>query len=376
MEKKELLNKAPDPYIPAKLPLNLKEIIIQDPELLQLLIKATQEIGEYRGFLVNLINPSLLISPLISQEAVLSSKLEGTHATLEDLLKFDANISSEVDKDEIKEVSNYRNALFYALESISPIGSNEKKLPLSSRTIKQMHKILLNNVRGEKKRPGNFKVFQNYIVSSSGVIFTPLPPDLVEEYISNLEKYIHYEDFNILLQAAVIHCQFEMIHPFEDGNGRIGRLLIPLFLYYKNLLPLPTFYMSSYFNQNRTMYIDSLNLVSQKNDWASWFKYFLNGIIYSSNESTYKAVKINELYEEMKNSLVDILNSSHSIQLLDYMFKHPIFKAKQLINDKDLKIPQKTAYTLLSKLVNNDILVHDKQSRNRTFIFIKLINLI
>ena len=376
MEKKELLNKAPDPYIPAKLPLNLKEIIIQDPELLQLLIKATQEIGEYRGFLVNLINPSLLISPLISQEAVLSSKLEGTHATLEDLLKFDANISSEVDKDEIKEVSNYRNALFYALESISPIGSNEKKLPLSSRTIKQMHKILLNNVRGEKKRPGNFKVFQNYIVSSSGVIFTPLPPDLVEEYISNLEKYIHYEDFNILLQAAVIHCQFEMIHPFEDGNGRIGRLLIPLFLYYKNLLPLPTFYMSSYFNQNRTMYIDSLNLVSQKNDWASWFKYFLNGIIYSSNESTYKAVKINELYEEMKNSLVDILNSSHSIQLLDYMFKHPIFKAKQLINDKDLKIPQKTAYTLLSKLVNNDILVHDKQSRNRTFIFIKLINLL
>lgn len=372
----KLLNEAPTPFFPPMLPVDYLKELTTNLDTMKLLNEANQKFGEYRGYLINLINPSLLISPLIAQEAVLSSKLEGTHATLEDLLKYDADVPSDVNRDEMKEVANYRNALYYALDKMSTISVNDSKLPLSGKIIKQMHMILLNNVRGESKNPGQFKRQQNYIVSANGFVFTPVPANLTDKYISNLEKYIHYDDFDVLLQTAIIHCQFEMIHPFEDGNGRIGRLLIPLFLYYREKLPLPTFYMSSYFNNNRSLYLESLNSVSSTGNWNNWFKYFLNGVIYSSNESTIKAIAINNLYEQMKNQIVDVLNSAHSIQILDFIFEHPVFKAKQLIDNNKLNIPSKTVYTLLNKLVESGILIHDDQIRNRTFFFSKLIQIL
>jgi len=373
-EKEQILSNAPSPHIPEKLPFDYSSLLSNDLSLIKVLSEANQAIGEYKGYLNNVINPSLLISPLISQEAVLSSKLEGTHATLEDLLNFDANIHSGLDRDEVHEVSNYRASLFYALNHISTINHHDNKLPLSGRIIKEMHKILLNNVRGESKRPGEYKRQQNYIVSANGIVYTPLPSNLVDEYISNLEEYIHFDDFNILLQTAVIHCQFEMIHPFEDGNGRIGRLLIPLFLFYREVIPLPTFYMSSYFNQNRGLYLENLSSVSLRNDWGPWFKYFLNGIIYSSKESTIKAIKINELYENMKNDVVSEAHSSHGIQVLDYIFKHPVFKAKQI--SKDLNINIRTIYKILGNLVNNKLLDTDDNKRNVTYVCVKLIKLL
>lgn len=373
--KEQLLETAPKPYSPRMLPFDYTDYFAKDTSLIQSLAKATQKFGEYRGYLNNVINPSLLISPLISQEAVLSSKLEGTHATLEDLLNFDANNASNIDRDELKEVSNYRRALFYALDNMSTINSNDNKLPLSGRIIREMHKILLDNVRGESKRPGEYKRQQNYIVSANGVVFTPVSADKVQDYISNLEQYIHYDDFNILLQAAIIHCQFEMIHPFEDGNGRIGRLLIPLFFFYREELPLPTFYMSSYFNKDRNLYLESLNSVSRENNWNTWFTYFLNGIIYSSQESTSKAITINNLYNEMKESILPQLNSIHGMQLIDFIFQHPVFKAKQLLNSK-LSIPHKSAYTLLSKLEAMGVLETDNSKRNKTYFCMRLIKLL
>lgn len=373
--KEQLLDNAPKPYSPRMLPFDYTDYFAKNTSLIQSLAKATQKFGEYRGYLSNVINPSLLISPLISQEAVLSSKLEGTHATLEDLLNFDANNESNIDRDELKEVSNYRRALFYALDNMSTINSNDNKLPLSGRIIREMHKILLDNVRGESKRPGEYKRQQNYIVSANGVVFTPVSADKVQEYISNLEQYMHYEDFNILLQAAIIHCQFEMIHPFEDGNGRIGRLLIPLFFFYREELPLPTFYMSSYFNKDRNLYLESLNSVSRENNWNTWFTYFLNGIIYSSQESTSKAITINNLYNEMKESILPQLNSIHGMQLIDFIFQHPVFKAKQLLNSK-LSIPHKSAYTLLSKLEAMGVLETDNSKRNKTYFCMRLIKLL
>ena len=369
-----LSEKAPIPFIPQKLPFDYTGILSSNVPLIKLLNDATQAIGEYKGYLSNVINPSLLISPLINQEAVISSKLEGTHATLEDLLNYDANIQGNVDRDELKEVANYRKALFYALETISTISKADRKLPLSGRVIREMHKILLDNARGETKRPGEYKRQQNYIVSANGVVFTPLPANLVNDYIDNLEQYIHYEDFNILLQTAVIHCQFEMIHPFEDGNGRIGRLLIPLFLYYRELLPLPTFYMSSYFNKDRSLYLESLNSVSSSNDWNRWFTYFLNGIIYSSHESTKKAIQINELYEKMKTKIVSEAHSSHDIPILDYIFEHPVFKAKQI--SIDLHINLRTMYTIIRRLVSEKFITTDGNKRNITYVCIDLIKLL
>lgn len=369
-----LLQTAPKPYIPEKLPIDYYQKAFSDTDLLKSLQEASMAIGEYKGYLMSTINPSLLISPLIANEAVESSKLEGTHATLEDLFNYDADQTTAANRDEIKEVANYRRALFYAMDNISVFGSEDNKMPLCTRVIKEMHSILLDNVRGSSKRPGEFKRQQNYIVSADGVVFTPLPANLVNEYMSNLENYIHFEDFNTLLQIAIIHCQFEMIHPFEDGNGRIGRLLIPLFLYYRDVLPLPTFYMSNYFSSNRQLYLESLNSVSTTGEWNRWFKYFLNGIRFSAKESTIKAVKINDLYDQYKELIINQINSSHGIQLLDFIFQHPYFTAKSLIDKTG--IPRRTAYLLLNKLCNLHVLSNNGKKRNTLYLCDGLIKLL
>ncbi len=374
----ELLQKfitnAPEPFFPLKLPVDYYPAIANDKELFKILNQANNSFGEYRGYLGSIMNPHLLISPLISQEAVLSSKLEGTHATLEDLLNFDANVATKIDKDEMQEIANYRKALFYAMDRLSVFGVEDNKLPLSTRIIKEMHKILLNNARGNTKNPGNFKRQQNYIVSASGTVFTPVPAHAVNEYMSNLENYFHSEESSILLQTAILHVQFEMIHPFEDGNGRIGRLLIPLFLYYRKELPLPTFYMSSYFNRDRSMYLKMLNSVSTTGEWTQWLKYFLNGIVFSSQEGIQKAKQINGLYEKFKNDEFNRLNSAHAIQILDFIFQHPLFTAKQL--ETDTSIPYRTVNTLLKRLVETKCISKNEAKRNALFYCAPLIKLL
>lgn len=357
---------APKPHLPKELPLDLKKLFT-DEETIQLLTKASIALGTYRGFLSSIINPMLLISPIVNQEAVLSSKLEGTHATLEDVLNFEAGNKVEIESDEIQEIINYRKSLFYAIEEIGTINSTEKgKLPLSTRIIKEMHRILLNNVRGSSKRPGQFKVFQNYIGGVSSISHTPVPPELTDHYMQNLEYYIHYDDFDLIIQSAIVHAQFEMIHPFEDGNGRIGRLLIPLFLYYRELLPYPTFYMSSYFETDRSLYISYLSNISKKNDWKSWIDYYLKGVIFSAENSTEKAKSILSLYDYMKSEIIPSLNSASGIDLLDFIFSAPIFSAKQA-SDHLTHISDRTVYTLLNKLSESNFLSSNEAKRNKTY---------
>lgn len=373
MNRQELFNNAPRPFEPNFLPLDSNIFIQKD--IFTLVSKANSEIGKYNGFLSTLINPMLLISPLITQEAVISSKLEGTHATLEDLLHYEAGNKVDIESDEIQEIINYRKSLFYALEKISTINSNEdNKLPLTSRIIKEMHKILLDNVRGNSKNPGNFKRQQNYIGSNNQISFTPVSVDKTDKYMGDLENYLHSDDIDILIQAAIIHAQFEMIHPFEDGNGRIGRLLIPLFLYYKELLPYPTFYMSSYFEKDRALYISHLQNISKNNDWISWVKYFLEGVIYASKESTNKARNISSLYEHMKTEITPKLKSVHSIELLDFIFRSPIFSAKQV--EENTPINLRTVYTLLSKLEETDYIKSSSAKRYKTYYCPHLLNIV
>ena len=369
----KLIENAPKPYLPEKLPLDQEQFVTLN--ILKLSSKAESELGKYSGFLLNLINPMLLISPLVTQEAVLSSKLEGTHATLEDLLNYQAGNKVDVETDELKEIFNYREALFYALNRISTISESEEgKLPLTSRVIKEMHKILLNNVRGSSKNPGKFKRQQNYIGSVSSISYTPVPANLTDEYMSNLENYIHIEDISLLIQSAIIHAQFEMIHPFEDGNGRIGRLLIPLFLYYRELLPYPTFYMSKYFEKDRSLYISNLNNISLKGDWNGWIEYYLKGIIESAIESTTKASEIFELYDYMKNEIMPKLNSVSSIELLDFIFTTPIFSANQV--SEKLNVSKGTSYNLINKLIEEKFIITDNSARNKTFLCPQILNLI
>lgn len=367
----------PKPFEPKKLPFNT-DAIICSPKIVQLMSDASFLFGEYKGLLSNTPNPMLLMSPLLSQEAVLSSKLEGTHATLEDLLNYDAGIGVNISNDEMTEIKNYRKALFYALKHLSIMGdessTEEKKLPLSSRIIRIMHKILLNNARGSTKRPGEFKVNQNYIGSRGSVSYTPVSPMLTGEYMSNLEEYIHYQDVNGLIQAGILHAQFEMIHPFEDGNGRIGRLLIPLFFYYNGMLPLPTFYMSSYFNNDRALYIQNLSKISTDNAWEGWIEYFLEGIIEQSKVNTCKAIEILNLYNTSKEKVLT-LPSKHAIEVLDFLFNVPIVRTKT-VEDGIKSITKATAYNILNQMVEKDILIKSGPTRNKTYLFKELVDII
>lgn len=376
MNIEEILKTAPKPHIPDKFPINLKEIL-SDNEILTLLFTANRKIGMYDGFLYNTPNPSLLISPLITQEASLSSKLEGTHATIEDILNYDAGAKVEIEEDEMKEVINYRRALFFAIDKMGRFEDDEKgKLPLSTRLIKEVHKILLSNVRGSKKSPGEFKRNQNYIGYKNSIEFTPLPPNMTDEYMNNLENYIHDDSIDPLLQAALIHVQFEMIHPFQDGNGRIGRLLIPLFLYYRSVLLLPTFYMSKYFEKDRNLYLQNLSNVSKNNEYKSWIKYFLQGVIEQSEENTIKAKNLLDEYEKIKSISFKNINSQYLPGIIDFMFQYPAFNINQLI-DK-VGMAKDTAYKITRQMINLKILSSNEASRNRIFytnsIFKHLIN--
>lgn len=365
MDTQKLLNSAPDPHIPPKLPIDLTDGL-RDPEILKLISEANRKIGMYNGFLINTPNPALLISPLITKEASLSSKLEGTHATIEDILMHDAGMKVDVKEDEMKEVTNYKKALFYSLDKMGTYSDETPdKLPLTSRLIKDIHRILLDNVRGARKNPGEFKRFQNYIGSKSEINFTPLPPELTDEYMNNLEEYIHDERIDPLLQTALIHVQFEMIHPFQDGNGRIGRLLIPLFLYYRELLILPTFYMSRYFEADRALYLEYLSKVSKENNYMDWIKYFLRGVISESEENTKKAKLLLDEYEDIKTIASENINSQYLFTVIDFMFQSPIFSVKQLI--KKTSMSRDTAYSITKQLTNLKILSHDGAARNRVY---------
>lgn len=373
MNREDFFKNSPKPFIPKKLPLSDEEKNkIIDIDIYKLLNNVNYYFGLYIGLLCSVNNPDLLVSPLLSKETILSSQLEGTHATLEDILNYNIGMEIEGKKDEVKEVANYSRALNFAQKNMGKIDENNSKLPLSSRLIKQMHKILLNNVRGQSKSPGEYKQMQNYIGTSNSITFTPLPPELTEEYMTNLENYIHTEEIDIFIQCAIMHAQFEMIHPFQDGNGRIGRLLIPLLLYYKNKIPAPALYMSSFFNANKEEYIKLLNQISSNNDWNSWIKFFLNGVIYSSKESALRATRLNQLYIEFKNIINKGLKSSHGIELLDLIFENPIINASLVT--KSLNINRQTANSLLNKLKALNILESfSNNSRRIIFYCSKLI---
>lgn len=368
MNFEEIFLNVPKPHIPEKLPIELSKSLY-DCEIIKLISKANNAMGAYRGFLINTINPMLLISPLVSQEAVLSSRLEGTHATIEDFINYDAGNEVSVSKDEMQEVMNYRSALYFALGKMSTISDDSEegrhKLPLSVRLIKEMHKILLDNVRGQNKSPGEFKTEQNYIGNSAEITFTLLPPELTQDYMANFEQYIHFDEVDLLVQAALIHCQFEMIHPFKGGNGRIGRLLIPLFLYYREMLPVPTFYMSAYFEKDRTMYLEKLSAVSQKNDYATWIKYFLEGVIQQAEINTLKAKALLDRYNEFKDICISGMSSKYAIPLLDEIFQRPAFKAKQI--QEVIPGSKGTLYNMLDEFVARGILRKDDKARNATY---------
>jgi len=347
------------PYAPDKLPLEQ----INWAQHVPAIGKAHDAIGRYDGMLQSIVNPNLLLSPLTTQEAVLSSKIEESQATLEEVLEYDADPSERLEERkyaDIMEVVNYRKAIHYATQRLSTH-------PISLNFLKQTHAILLDSVRGRNKNPGEFRRVQNYIgaygTSIEQATFVPPSPELVMPSLDNWEKYIHFDEIDVLVQLAIVKAQFEIIHPFLDGNGRIGRLLIPLFLYAKKTLSSPMFYLSSYLESNREIYYQKLRAVSERKDWDGWISFFLRAIIEQAGVNITKTRNIQALYEKAKMQIPEITNSQFAINATDALFAAPILTTASFI--KNSGIQKASAVRIISKLRQHGILMEIRKPKGR-----------
>lgn len=339
------------PFVPEKLPL---KTIAWEP-LIPLIGKANRALAKYDGILSALSNPDVLLSPLTTQEAVLSSKIEGTQATLSEVLRFEAG---EAPKEEsrrldIEEIMNYRRAMRLAESEL-------QTRPFSLNLLKKLHDTLLTGVRGRDKAKGQFRTTQNWIGAPGSPIeeasFVPPDPMLLMEYLHNWEKYYHLDRPDRLVQLAIVHAQFEIIHPFLDGNGRLGRMIIPLFLYEKRLLSRPMFYMSAYLEDHRDEYVERLRLLGAEQDaWNQWVGFFLTALHEQAQADTAKARQVFDLYERLKSRVIDLTHSQFAVPLLDQMFKQPVFPSN-ILKDLPGEPTKATILGLLNKLKKGGVL--------------------
>lgn len=285
---------------------------------------AARTLGELSGIGRTVSRPHLLIRPLMRREAVASSKIEGTVTTLTDLLLFEVEERSGRNTADTREVMNYVRALEHALQRLD-------NLPVCVRLMKEVHEILLRNVaseRGASITAGKFREDQNWIGARviANARFVPPPPQDVIPAMSDLEKYINAmdeDDLPILVHLALIHYQFESIHPFPDGNGRVGRLLIPLILCEKKYMSQPLFYISSYFEKNYGDYIDKMLNVSKANKWEKWIRFFLKAVTESAQEAITKAKKLQDLQREYHCRIQQARSSALLGRVIDHLFEHP-----------------------------------------------------
>lgn len=310
-------------------------------------------------------NPEVMLSPLTTQEAVLSSKIEGTQATVDEVLQHEAGMIQEGEKEkDIQEILNYRMALFRSSDYL-------KSYPIRLGFIRELYKILLDSVRGKDKTPGEFRIDQNWIGKAGCTIeeasFVPPSPLILNDFLLKWETYLDLDDEDILLQVAIVHAQFELLHPFKDGNGRIGRLLIPLFLYQKKALSQPMFYLSEYLERHREEYYQRLKAISDNNDWNGWICFFLKAITEQAKENSTRVRSIMSLYEDLKTQITDITRSQYFIYLLDAIFSKPIFKVSDLVKtlNKEYGVHEKTTPDLLRKLKAAGILRELKPGSGR-----------
>ena len=358
------------PHIPEKLPLKSLNWM----KFIHLIGKANFELARYEGILQGINNPSLFLSPLTTQEAVLSSKIEGTEATLEEVLEYEALPRKGGKKiEDIQEIINYRQAMLYAVSYL-------RTHPINLNLCRKIHYGLLDSVRGRDKARGEFRKTQNWIGKHGSAIeqatYMPPPPDRLMEFLSNLENYIHAEEKDRLVQLAIVHAQFEIIHPFLDGNGRVGRILIPLFLVEKRMLSSPVFYISAYLDEHRDIYYEKLNNITQNNNWEEWIAFFLTAVIEQSKGNTQKAKAILDLYEEMKQEIAQLVRSQFSIRALDTIFESPILSATAFI--KRSGIPKASAMRILHELKERGILTTLVEARGRrpaVMVFRKLMDI-
>lgn len=360
------------PFVPASLPISLDW-----ESLIPSIGAANRALANFNGALYGMPNPELLLSPLTTQEAVLSSKIEGTQATLSEVLKFEAGEepTQEARRLDIQEILNYRTALEGAESEL-------QNRPFNLNLLLDLHNALLDSVRGRDKARGQFRTVQNWIGRPGSPIleatYIPPEPSKLRSLLDNWEKYYHAERPDPLVQLAMVHGQFEIIHPFMDGNGRMGRILIPLFLYEKRLLSRPVLYLSAYLETHKEEYMSALGALSSGLDqaWNRWVKFFLNALTHQAQKNLEIARSIIRLYEDSKLEIIRITRSQYAVPLLDLLFKQPVFSPAQLQLDRG---PSKQmTMTLLGRLKDAGILVVTRESSGRRpqiLAFAELVNL-
>lgn len=324
---------------------------IDSMEVLQLLSQADRQLGRLDMYSNYIPNIELFISMHVLKEATESSKIEGTQTNMDEALLDREDIPLDK-RGDWEEVQNYTKAMEVAIQSLD-------KLPFSSRLIRETHKVLLQGVRGEKKQPGEFRNSQNWIggATLNDALFVPPVHTSVPELMSDIEKFIHNEEIFIpeLLKIALVHYQFETIHPFLDGNGRVGRLLIPLYLVDKGILKKPILYLSDFMESHRTLYYENLMNVRNKNDITQWFKFFLVGIIETAKKgiSTFDGImqlqKLNDLKIQSLGS-----RAANAQKVTNYLYQRPVINVEKVSEIAEISMP--SAYKLISELERIEIL--------------------
>lgn len=328
------------------------------------LLKATDALARYDQMLKNMHNSEILLAPLRNQEAVISSRMEGTISTMDEILKFEAD--SENDSEEAKNVrSEVFETILYQRALLNAQKAMTEGYPLSQHLIKTLHQQLLSFGRGAQKSPGKYKVEQNYLADKikQKVLFTPISPEKLNDGLEQLFEYIKESSDPILIKTALMHLEFEALHPFQDGNGRIGRMLITLLLWTSGTISEPHFYVSGYLEEHKDEYIDTMRNVSENDDWESWCIFFLNAIEKQAIRNLEIAESIKNLYEEMKHVFSDTLSSKWSVNALDYIFTNPIFRNNRFTSKSG--IPGPTAARFTRMLLDKELLRTIEESSGR-----------
>ncbi|MFD1757320.1 Fic family protein [Rufibacter sediminis] len=342
------------------------------PEVNALLEKAAVKLGELNSFARLVPNIRLFIHLHVTKEAVVSSRIEGTQTNMGEALLPEEDISPER-RNDWREVNNYVKAMNIAIDEL-------EKLPISSRLLRQTHGILLNSVRGEHKQPGEFRTSQNWIGGSSpsDAVFVPPHFEYIGQLMSDLENFLHNTDIAVpaLIRIAIAHYQFETIHPFLDGNGRIGRLLITLYLVSEKILSKPLLYLSSYFEENKSLYYDNLTFVRTKNDMTQWLKYFLVGIEQTATKAVSTLQQILELKDRLEQQITADFGrkSGSAIVVLQHLFHNPVLHVGDIV--EACQIGKKAANSVVADFERIGILKEmTGQSRNRVFVFEQYLDL-
>jgi Fic family protein len=352
-------------FIPKPLP---PEDLHLDTEFQALVSQADVAIGRLDGAVQVLPDPDLFVLQYVRREAVLSSQIEGTHASLMDVLEFEAQMEEAETRVDVAEIINYINAMNYGIGRLS-------ELPISRRLLCEVHGVLMENVRGGEphKMPGEFRQSQNWIGGGSPATarFVPPPHELVGEAFADLERFLHDPvPMPALIKAGIAHAQFETIHPFLDGNGRTGRLLITFWLVARGILQKPLLYPSLYFKEQREEYVERLQAVRDEGAWEEWLAFFIDGIAQVATEATNTATEIMELRERDRARISAALGrrAGRGLALLDELFKRPVMRTKAA--EQILDISQPTASALMRDLMELDVLreLTGKQ-RYRVFVY-------